>query len=95
MLTYLEPITRALGLFPSVIKSGEDWTGTCQDTLNNANDSVKSIRQILEARDADRPTKLARVAAKLEEWDNTDPPNAHTGHSYSDIAESILEAIGE
>lgn len=42
-LADVSAISEALGLFPSVIRSGEAWSPTCEATLTNARDALSRL----------------------------------------------------
>jgi hypothetical protein len=45
----MNKLDEALGLFPSAIKSGEDWSPMCQAVLEAAQLELKLTRELLDA----------------------------------------------
>jgi len=60
-------ITDALGLFPSVIKSGEPWTGTCQTVLDGACAEYRTLKDRALKAEAERDAAREALALRSSE----------------------------
>lgn len=64
----MNKLDEALGLFPSAIKSGERWSGTCQDVLNAAKSELSVLRsRYSEMRNAINDVELALNGLEIDD----------------------------